>query len=174
MNKYIVLVLVGILSGIVNAGLFLISPILSLVLAGVVYGAITGAYFIKFLSGNGNEKGVLLIFWILASLTSYGVCVKVSSLLQLPNAPESNLVTAFMFLFGGFCGSLILTTAFHFIFCKIKMYKYIVTVIVGSLLPPLFFLLFSSYDNLLFYITINIVWQGVITTMLGVNLLDKK
>jgi hypothetical protein len=165
-KKYLFLIGIGFLSGIVNV----IPPYISegssflfaLYLAGIPYGIITGIYFITV--APLARKYLRLFLWTVASTISYIVGVQVA---LRATAGEWHLTPEFAL--SGFLGALVLSVAFHFIFKKMKIWQHAMVVIAGAVTVCLAFSVFPEPDAN-FYFSMYVGWQTVVTTLLGVTL----
>jgi hypothetical protein len=165
------LLLVGFLSGLINASLCYSGSDLGFVImsggAGITYGVITGIYFINVLTLS--KKDLSFFWWVIFSSLSYFLGVKVAL-----NISDPLHLQATDFALAGLCGVVILTTAFNFIIRKINIIQFGVVIIAGTTLPYLLSTLsnYSSYMNDNLILIIYIVWQTLITFLLGTNYLN--
>lgn len=179
MNKYLTLISIGLLSGIINA--ILISPffkgsissIVSLYLAGIPYGIVTGIYYIRALPLT--RKYLRLFAWVVVSGVSY-----FSGTILYMYAGHFQDIG---FVLGGLGGAIILTIAFHFIFRKMSVPRHVVIIVTAGIIPfiltmfiPEPFRLSSSYQDhtVIFFWMLYIVWQTIITTLLGSSALSQE
>lgn len=176
MSKYLGLISIGLSSGIINAILAIHSPFKDFFFtfgAGISYGIVTGIYFIRTFSFT--RKYLRLFAWVVVSGLSY-FC-GTSLYMYLGRFQDTG------FVLGGLGGAIILTIAFHFIFKEMSASRHIVIVVIAGVIPfiltmviPEPFKLSSSYQDhkVFFFWMLYIVWQTVITTLLGSSTLSRE
>ncbi|MEK7144913.1 MAG: hypothetical protein AAB794_03620 [Patescibacteria group bacterium] len=137
--------------------------------AGIPYGIVTGICFIYVLPLT--RKYLRLLAWIVASGVSYYVG---TSIYLLSSRILSDGSDAGSYALAGFCGALILTVIFHFIFHKMSLSKHAVVIVTGGIIPFILAVTFYRDTWHIFASILYIVWQTVITTLLGSSLLSKE
>ena len=173
MKNVFLLFIAGLLSGVINALLFTTNPqandfFSTLVLPGLVYGLVTGAFFIYVLPVARSIFRIIL--WSIASILSYTVAY--FSIFIYLIGPED-----ISFALAGSIGALILCVAFSVLFQRMDWMQYFVVIATGAVVAYVVILnndwnadagLLSSRGILLpFLPTLYIAWQTAVTTVLG-------
>ena len=167
-SKLVFLIGAGFLSGVINASLFTTNPqandfFSTLVLPGLVYGLVTGAFFIYVLPVARSIFRIIL--WSIASILSYTVAY-----FSVPTiiGPED-----ISFALAGSMGALILCVAFSVLFQRMDWMQYFVVIATGAVVAYVV-ILNNDWNTdvgrgilLPFLPTLYIAWQTAVTTVLG-------
>ncbi len=179
MKNVFLLFIAGLLSGVINALLFTTNPQANdffsiLVLPGLVYGLVTGAFFIYVLPVARIIFRIIL--WSIASILSYTVAY-----FSVPTIFIHLIVPRdISFALAGFVGALILCVAFSVLFQRMDWMQYFVVIATGAVVAYVVMnhdwnadaeLLSSRGIFLPFLPTLYIAWQTAVTTVLGLSFL---
>ncbi len=172
MKNVFLLFIAGLLSGVINALLFTTNPQANdffsiLVLPGLVYGLVTGAFFIYVLPVARIIFRIIL--WSIASILSYTVAY-----FSVPTIFIHLIVPRdISFALAGFVGALILCVAFSVLFQRMDWMQYFVVIATGAVVAYVV-ILNNDWNTdvgrgilLPFLPTLYIAWQTAVTTVLG-------
>ncbi len=157
-NQFIqlfLLIAIGVLSGVVTSILFpeIVGDRFWLIcFVGIPYGIITGLYFI--ITTSSSQKLSEMIFWTTASTASFFLAAMTTAL-------------SFSYAAGGALGALLLAGAFEAKFQRMKAYWVVVIAVAGGSIGWWYAPVGDNFGNLY------IVWQTIITVLLGVTIVFK-
>jgi len=133
-------------------------------LTGIPYGLVTGIYFIR--TPALPHRVARYTAWVIASGLSYAVAVWTTLNMDSYWLFNGN-PTPLYFAGGGLIGALVLTIAFHCIFRKLSLARHLMVLVTGAVVAYAVMMTDPrgqySYTTYVLYL----VWQTVITALLG-------
>jgi hypothetical protein len=175
-GRYLVPVLVGVASGVLDAGLVMSGYVdvdsFMVVYAGIPYGVVTAIYFLQAL--YVNHKFARAAGWVVIAGAAYYLAVLAAA---MGAGMVSNSQSVLPFAFAGFVGSLLLSLGFSAVFQKMKCAQVIVVVVTGTIVATGITALCVATNQLetetFFLPLLYISWQTAVTVALAASFLSR-
>lgn len=161
---------VGVLSGLVNTFFISFEATIDVIFAfgaGFIFGIVTTPWFLSLFQAGATikKKTIVGLAWFVFSGLSYYLAVL--SLMYISGGSSGDMSLLGLSLAGA-VGVLVVVSAFHFLFHKIRFPLWVLLVVAGALIPLVTEVFVTSAEgNLPGIKVLYPLWQGVVAMILG-------